>query len=59
MTAVLLELDTRIERLEEVAERWDKPGDLAGRRIARRARDKADGMRVARRLIAAARATDG
>jgi len=43
-------LDERIERLEEVAERWDVPG--GSRALARRARDKADGIRVARRLLA-------
>lgn len=48
-----LAIEERIERLEEVAERWDVPG--GSRRLARRARDKADGLRVARRILADAR----
>lgn len=47
----LRQIEERIERLEDVAERWDWPG--GSRRLAQRARDKAEGLRVARRLFAA------
>jgi hypothetical protein len=47
-----LQIEERIERLGDVAERWDVPG--GSKRLAQRARDKAEGLRVARRLLAAA-----
>lgn len=47
--AAIRALDVRIERLEEVAERWDVPG--GSRRLAQRARDKAEGIRAARRIL--------
>lgn len=48
-TALIAQLDEKIERLEDVAARWDVPG--GSKRLARRALDKADGLRVARRLL--------
>lgn len=52
MTAVaaVARIDEHIERLDEVADRWDRPGGSPA--LARRARDKADGLRVARRIVA-------
>ena len=49
--ALVSEVEDHIERLEDVAERWGAPG--ASRALARRASDKAEGLRVARRLILA------
>lgn len=46
------ELETRLERLEDVDLRWSAPG--ASRALARRARDKADGIRLALRLLGGA-----
>lgn len=51
LAAKALAIEDRIERLEDVAERWDVPG--GSRALARRARDKAEGLRVAQRILAA------
>lgn len=50
----LAEVERRIERLREVADRWGQPG--GSRRLSRRATDKADGMETALRIVREVRA---
>lgn len=45
------QIEERIERLEEVADRWNRPG--GSRALARRAEDKAEGLRTALRILTA------